>query len=60
MRTNQWAIEQWIHSSHLRLCCMYMVIITTLSMHFFLCSTAAQTKAVPNVALSSPHDVAIE
>ena len=55
-----WAIKQWTQDSHIPLCHRDMVNARTLSVHCFACCTAAQTRPVLNVALSSPHEVAIE
>ena len=55
-----WAMKQQILGSHIPPCHKHMVIATTLSVHCvaLLHCTAAQTRPVPNAALSSPHKAA--
>ena len=54
-------MKQRIQSSHLPPCHKHMAIALQLSQCIVLpCCTAAQTRLVPNVALSSPNKVAIK
>ena len=55
------AVQPRMLISHIPPCRRPLVIATTLSVRCFaFCCTAAQTRPVPNVALSSPHESAIE